>query len=172
LNRPAPADLKRFTPARVAMGRTGHSVPVRDFLAFQLDHARARDAVYEELDAASVAGDHVTLRSRARGRAEYLRRPDLGRRLSEESRARLVKGDWDAAIVAADGLSAKAIHRHAGPLLGELLPLLVEWRVAPLCVVTGGRVAIGDEIGEALGLAIDWDRRYALMRLHTAGTSL
>src|SRR5258708_5165467 len=110
--------LKAFTPARVALGRVGHSLPVREVLRFQLDHARARDAVFEELDPASIPYPHVVLRSAAPDRATSLRRPDMGRRLSEDSRSLLVRGEYDAAIIVADGLSAKAVHRHAGPLLG------------------------------------------------------
>jgi ethanolamine ammonia-lyase small subunit len=144
-------DLKAFTPARVALGRTGHSLPTRELLRFQLDHARARDAVYEELDRGAIPYEHVVVRSAARDRAAYLRRPDLGRRLSDESRALLAKGDYDAAIVVADGLSAKAVHHHAAGLLAELLPRIADWRLAPMTVVLQGRVAIGDEIGEALG---------------------
>src|SRR5437016_680584 len=144
-------DLRAFTPARVALGRTGHSLPTRELLRFQMDHARARDAVYEELDPASIPYAHVVVRSAARDRATYLRRPDLGRRLSGESRALLTKGDYDAAIVIADGLSAKAVHHHAPGLLAELLPRLADWRLATITVVLQGRVAIGDEIGEALG---------------------
>ena len=89
--------------------------------------------------------------SAAADRATYLRRPDLGRRLSGASRAKLAKGDYDAAIVIADGLSAPAVHHHAVPLLEALRPHLAEWRLAPLSVVLQGRVAIGDEIGELLG---------------------
>jgi ethanolamine ammonia-lyase small subunit len=144
-------DLRAFTPARVSLGRTGHSLPARELLRFQLDHARARDAVYEELDPSSIPYEHVVLRSAARDRATYLRRPDLGRKLSDDSRALLTKGDYDAAIVIADGLSAKAIHHQAAPLLAELLPRIADWRLAPITVVLQGRVAIGDEIGEALG---------------------
>lgn len=144
-------DLKSFTPARVALGRTGHSLPTRELLRFQLDHARARDAVYEELDPTSIPYDPVILHSRAPDRATYLRRPDLGRRLSGPSRALLESGDYDAAIVVADGLSAKAVHHHAAGLLAELLPRLAEWRLAPIAVVLQGRVAVGDEVGEALG---------------------
>jgi ethanolamine ammonia-lyase small subunit len=83
----------------------------------------------------------------------YIRRPDLGRTLSAESRARLERGSWDAAIVVADGLSAAAVQRHAASLLEEVTPRLKEqgWRIAPLTVVLQGRVAVGDEIGEALG---------------------
>jgi ethanolamine ammonia-lyase small subunit len=142
-------DLRSFTPARVALGRTGHSLPTAELLRFRLDHARARDAVYESLDPVSLGIPHLLLRSAAPDRATYLRRPDLGRRLSEQ--AHLDRGDYDAAIVVADGLSAPAVHRHARPLLDALLPKLSDWKLAPLCVVLQARVAIGDEIGARLG---------------------
>jgi ethanolamine ammonia-lyase small subunit len=146
-------DLTRFTNARVALGITGNSLPTRELLRFQLDHARARDAVYAELDPRSLPAPHVVVRSAARDRSVYLRRPDLGRVLSEESRDLLQPGDYDAAIVLADGLSALAVNRHGTPLMAALTPLLVaeQWRVAPLIVALQARVALGDEIGERLG---------------------
>jgi len=142
-------DLRSFTPARVALGRTGHSLPTAELLRFRLDHARARDAVYQELDPSSLGVPHLLLRSAAPRRATYLRRPDLGRKLSAESR--IERGDYDAAIVIADGLSAPAVHCYAVPLLAELTPLLADWRLAPLTVVLQARVAIGEEIGQRLG---------------------
>ena len=146
-------DLRAFTPARVALGRSGHSLPTAEMLRFQLDHARARDAVYQDLNPTWLELPHILLRSAARDRRTYLRRPDLGRILSEESRAKLTRGDYDAAVVIADGLSAPAIHRHARALLEIFMPKLAEEGscLAPLTVVLGGRVAIGDEIGERLG---------------------
>ena len=146
-------DLRSLTSARVSLGRTGHSLPTAELLRFQLDHARARDAVHMELDANSLGVPHLLLDSAAPDRATYLRRPDLGRALSEDSRRRLERGEYDLALVIADGLSATAVHRHAVPLLDALLPRLApeEWRIAPLTVVRQGRVAIGDEIGAALG---------------------
>ncbi len=146
-------DLRSFTPARVALGRTGNSVPTAELLRFQLDHARARDAVYQEMPRGWPPIPHVRLHSAARDRAEYLRRPDLGRKLSDMSKARLTPGDYDTAIVIADGLSALTVQRHAPRLLEELLPLLdgEAWRLAPVSVVSQGRVAIGDEIGQLLG---------------------
>ena len=146
-------DLRAFTPARVALGRTGHSLPTAELLRFQLDHARARDAVYENLNPAWLESPHIVLTSAARDRRTYLRRPDLGRILGQESRAKLAQGDYDAAVVIADGLSAPAIHHHALKLMESFLPKLAEegWRMAPLTVVFGGRVAIGDEIGQRLG---------------------
>ena len=144
-------DLKQFTPARVALGRAGHSLPTAELLRFQLDHARARDAVYRELDPASLGVPHIVLRSAAGDRRTYLQRPDLGRKLSAD--ARLEKGDYDAAIVIADGLSAPAVHHHAVPLLEALsLPLAEEdWRLPTLTVVLQARVTAGDEIGQRLG---------------------
>jgi len=153
-------DLTSFTTARVSLGRTGNSLPTAELLRFQLDHARARDAVYAELDPRELPGPHVLVRSAARDRRTYLRRPDLGRQLADDSRIQLPRGDYDAAIVMADGLSALAVHRHAAPLLDALMPLLagregeMAWRMAPLTVVLQGRVAIGDEIGERLGARV------------------
>jgi len=175
-------DLRQFTPARVNLGRTGHSLPTAELLRFQLDHARARDAVQQPLDPASLGRPHVLLRSAAADRAEYLRRPDLGRRLNDASRAALAPGDYDAAIVIADGLSAPAVHHHAIPTLEAITELLAaeDWKLGPLTVVLQGRVAIGDEIGgllrarmvavligerpgltspDSLGIYLTWDPR-------------
>ena len=159
------ARLRDFTPARVGLGRTGHSLPTRELLDFQLAHARARDAVHASLDTAMLAlewterGHEVLLaQSAAQNRNVYLRRPDLGRRLSDLSRVLLGarRNDFDVVFVVADGLSALAIERHASRLLDLLLPRLdaPAWRVAPLVLVEQGRVAIGDEIGLVLGAAL------------------
>jgi ethanolamine ammonia-lyase small subunit len=150
--------LRDFTPARVDLGRAGHSVPTRELLEFQLAHANARDAVNTPLDVRMLTSElssqnvaFVSLTSQAPGRATYLRRPDLGRRLSIDSRTRLESVDhsYEAVFVIADGLSALAVHRHAVPLLTHVLAQL-DWRIAPVAIVEQGRVAIGDEIGELL----------------------
>ena len=151
--------LRDYTMARVELGRTGASVPTRALLEFQLAHAKARDAVHLPLAVNSLVVElkqkrleSITVASAARDRDEYLRRPDLGRRLSGDSRERLsaLRAEYDASIVIADGLSALAVHRHAVPLL-ELLLRDLDWRIAPVAIVEQGRVAIGDEIGELLG---------------------
>ena len=141
--------LRELTAARIALGRAGHSLPTRELLAFQLAHARARDAVHHSLDVGSFEG--IVLRSAARDRATYLRRPDLGRRLDPESANRLRRGEWDAVLIVADGLSATAVDRHAMPLINALRAQLGGWKIAPLWIVEQGRVAIGDEIGERIG---------------------
>lgn len=159
------ARLRALTTARVGLGRTGVSQQVRDVLRFQQAHAMARDAVHAKLDATSLSAAFadafpacqiVRLHSAAADRVAYLQRPDLGRMLDEESRAHLGEyaGPYDVAVIVADGLSALAVERHALPLLQALLPRLTGWSVAPIMIVEQGRVATGDEIGEALGAQI------------------
>ncbi len=160
------ARLRALTPARVALGRTGVSQQTHDLLDFQQAHAMARDAVHARLDTASLASEIegiigaavMTLRSQATDRATYLQRPDLGRMLDAASEAALAavrqEDGCDLALVVADGLSALAVERHAAALLRALLPRIEGWRVAPVCVVAQGRVAIGDAIGDALRAAL------------------
>ncbi len=156
------ARLRQFTPARIGLGRAGTGVPTAASLQFMLDHAKARDAVHYALDFAELGralearGWGVArVRSAARDRAEYLRRPDLGRRLASDARPTLeaCAGGRDVAIVAADGLSATAIAANLLPLLDRLMPglLAAKLSVGPIVLVEQGRVAVGDEIGEIVG---------------------
>ncbi len=156
---PAPdafARLRSMTTARVGLGRSGDGLPTAPLLAFQLAHAAARDAVHARLDADRLAAalapfPTIEVASQAGDRATYLRRPDLGRRLGAEGAARLAPGDWDLAIVAADGLSATAAQAHAPPLIAALADRLGGWRIAPIVIAAQARVALGDEIGAGLG---------------------
>lgn len=155
-------ELRKLTAARIALGRAGASLPTSAHLAFQFDHARARDAVHRPLDVARVAGeiaalglDVVEAASAAETRAIYLQRPDLGRRLDEASRARLTPCDQapDVAFAIIDGLSAVAVDHNAAPFLEKLLPLLRDAGLSfgPAAIAAQGRVALGDEIGEIFG---------------------
>lgn len=156
------ADLARLTPARVALGRSGASLPTREVLRFGMAHAQARDAVHAPFDAAEVASrlaeldlEVIRVDSAAGSREQYLRRPDLGRRLAPDSLEALSRGhgDFDLAIVVADGLSSTAVHRNAVPFIAMLLPFLARQglRLAPVVIGREARVALGDEIGAALG---------------------
>jgi ethanolamine ammonia-lyase small subunit len=165
VHRPA-LDLRALTPARVALGRAGPSLPTRALLDFTLDHARARDAVHAAFDAkalvAQLAGVGIAaseVHSRAGNRRDYLRRPDLGRRLDEASAAQLANGEMSAgklAIVIGDGLSPSAVHAHAVELMRHLLPHLTGSQIVlgPVVIASGARVALGDEIGAILKAAI------------------
>jgi ethanolamine ammonia-lyase small subunit len=155
-------ELRNFTMARVGIWRAGNSLPTRELLDFQLAHARARDAVHFALDSAAIQSEAeargwetVIVHSAARDRSEYLRRPDLGRRLSSESRAKLEKlsGGFDAVFAIADGLSALAVHRHAVQLLRHVRER-VSGRIAPVVIAEQGRVALSDDIGAALNASL------------------
>ncbi len=154
--------LRNLTPARIALGRVGTSLPTSAQLDFQFAHAQARDAVHLPLDCAALAAElekhdlsHLHLRSAATDRQIYLQRPDLGRRLDEASAATLDEhaGDGcDLALVIADGLSALAVQRHAAPMALKIAEQCQAegWALGPISLVEQGRVAIADEIGQRL----------------------
>lgn len=167
--------LRAFTAARIALGRSGVSIPTQAMLQFQLAHAQARDAVHTELQSAELLTElqklatefpqlpqqHVhCLNSAADNRRVYLQRPDLGRQLNTRSMQLLqqenhtLQPEYDLALVIGDGLSARAIHENAVPFLRELLTLLAQQQpdltLAPVAIVQQARVAIGDDIGEQL----------------------
>jgi ethanolamine ammonia-lyase small subunit len=155
------ADLRSLTAARIGLARSGASLSTPPLLEFRLAHARARDAVHARLDAAHVAADLerlggpvLTLASAVRDRAQYLMRPDLGRQLTAGADGVLTQhaGSHDVVFVVTDGLSARAVERHAAPLLTALLPRLTadRWQIAPLAIVRHGRVAIGDAVAQCL----------------------
>jgi ethanolamine ammonia-lyase small subunit len=168
--RPVPSDdawrpLRARTPARIALGRAGASLPTAAHLEFQLAHARARDAVHRSFDARDLlarlerAGCPAMLvRSQVSDRRAYLERPDLGRRVHPDD-LRLLADRLDSAqpsdvvIIASDGLSALAAERQIVPLVAALAPRLVErgLGMAPVVVAPLARVAIEDEIGAELG---------------------
>jgi ethanolamine ammonia-lyase small subunit len=156
-------DLRYLTPARVGLGRAGASLPTSALLEFTLDHARARDAVHAGFDTAAIVSglDALGLRtlqvsSRVQSRKDYLRRPDLGRKLDDASRESLASGrrsPCDLAIVIGDGLSPSAVNAHAVELVRRLIAVLACGgnELGPVVVASGARVALGDEIGELLG---------------------
>jgi len=150
------------TPARLALGRAGSGMPTDETLRFGWAHAMARDAIHAALDADALARSLeedgwsvLRARSQAPDRATYLRRPDLGRSLdpadAEALRGRPERG-CDLCLMVGDGLSSLAIERHARPLLAALRAQLpTDLRIAPIVVATQARVALADEVGEALG---------------------
>jgi len=136
IQRDAWASLREFTVARIALGRTGTSVPLKQTLAFQLDHAHARDAVYSILNTEYLLHELEQLnltacciQSKAGTREEYLQRPDWGRQLDKVSKEKISELRYlnavDIAIILADGLSAEAINHHAIAVLQLLLPELI-----------------------------------------------
>ena len=154
--------LQQYTAARIALGRTGVSIPVKEMLQFKMAHAHARDAVFSLLDKDVLADElnklhlpFLLLKSKAADRHVYLQRPDLGRRLDEASVMSLqsfANNEYDVCINIADGLSAAAINRHAIPVIMLLTEMLQakQLRIAPVCCIEQARVAVSDETGSLL----------------------
>lgn len=173
--------LREFTDARIGLGRTGVSLPTSESLSFQLAHAQARDAVHlplntrllaQQIDDSQLSFNSpspILLHSQAPDRINYLQRPDLGRRLSEDSRDVLkqintsnsaaIIEPYNLAIVVVDGLSSFAVQQHSLPFMLALDEQLKQdsskgskqaWKIAPMTIVEQGRVAVGDEVGALL----------------------
>jgi ethanolamine ammonia-lyase small subunit len=156
-------DLQQLTPARVALGRAGASLPTRALLEFTLDHARARDAVHAAFDARALMSslqamdiETLSVTSQVESRDDYLRRPDRGRKLAlqfNDVLAKRNKGAFDLGVVIGDGLSPSAVNAHAVELMRSLVPRLDADRihVGIAIVAIGARVALGDAIGSLVG---------------------
>ena len=149
--------LKKFTDARIGLGRCGTSLPLKESLNFKLAHAQARDAVLQpmcvnnivaELEKSGIKSTQLT--SSVKNRSEFLTRPDKGRMLSEKSKEILdaQAQTGDICIVVGDGLSSRAIHENALQFLQEFLEATYKtsYSTSPVCFVENARVAISDEI--------------------------
>lgn len=157
--------LKAYTDARIALGRAGGSLPTKPSLEFQLAHAQAKDAVLKAFHVEhlkqslnKIGLTILEITSQAVEKDIFLKRPDLGRLLSESSKTMLQHyraehtNEWDVVIVAGDGLSARAIEENAPHFIPALVEACQEqgWKIAPIILAKGSRVALGDEVAEIL----------------------
>ena len=156
--------LKKYTNARIALGRSGNSLPTAKVLEFRMAHALAKDAINSELDVFNLVEDvkklglnSILVQSEITNESDYLKNPNVGRLLNEMSLKKLK--DWPKknttlSIIIADGLSAEAVNIHAIKLIEQLIPKLKFKTISPIIIVKYGRVAISDEIGEMLNSSI------------------
>jgi ethanolamine ammonia-lyase small subunit len=140
------------TPARLGVGRAGTRYRTETLLAFQADHAAARDAVVSALDSNVLSKlGFVELHSAAADKREFLIRPDLGRRLSADAEATVnARGirKPQVQIVAADGLSAAAVNANLPLVFPELVSVLSKagLRLGTPFAIHNGRVASADSV--------------------------
>ena len=156
--------LKKYTNARIALGRSGNSLPTNKVLEFRMAHALAKDAINSELDVFNLVEDvkklglnSILVQSEITNESDYLKNPNVGRLLNEMSLKKMK--DWPKkntalSIIIADGLSAEAVNIHAIKLIEQLIPKLKFKTISPIIIVKYGRVAISDEIGEMLNSSI------------------
>lgn len=153
------AILRATTKARIGLGRVGRALTTADSLAFDLAHARARDAVHAPMEVAAIKADLspltvLTVRSAAPDRNTYIRRPDLGRRVDPAGLRDLPTGPFDLVLVVADGLSSLAAQRHGPRVVKEILSRLTDMSVGPVILAEQARVALADDIGEHMGARV------------------
>jgi ethanolamine ammonia-lyase small subunit len=150
------AQLRLHTPARIGLASAGHALPTREMLQLRQAESRARDSVRSPFSAAALqmeceselGVECAVLESRAPDTDTYIRRPDLGRRLSQRSAALLKPAAPAVVFVIAAGLSPAAVQSQAVAVVKAVVAQSgVPFTVA---VVERGRVAIGDEIGQLL----------------------
>ncbi len=148
-------NLRSLSKARIALGNSGGSLPTKEVLSFQEDHAFTKDAIYSKLNEKELLEELrkfdlplFQFQTKVSDKQEYLKRPDLGKKLAENSEAE--KGNFDILFILTDGLAADAINERAISLLQEILPRIEDYKIG-LCLVQYGRVAIGDEIAEKIG---------------------
>ena len=151
--------LGAMTPARVSLGANAGIVGTSQVLDFQMSYAQARDTIHLPMDAEGLAQSFaphpaIVVKSRADDRGTYLRRPDLGRRLSPAYESALLRVNCDVAFAVADGLSSRAVEQHALPVFRAVVERLQGWSVGPVVIAQQARVAIGDDIGECLGATL------------------
>lgn len=156
------SSLRQHTNARIALGRTGTSLPTKELLHFGLSHALAKDAIYKEMEIERIQQElreqhfsSILVHSKAKDKKEYLMNPNLGKQLSDESKELLLQQNTakgNIAFIFADGLSATAINLNAVPLLFEITNAFIgtDFKLSPIIIAKHARVALSDEIGESL----------------------
>ena len=147
-------ELKKFTKARVALGNVGTGLPLNDVLALKHAHALAKDAIVTKLDLKLLTKkcrpyniSCQVFKSEVNDRFEYLKRPDLGRKLAKSKDYKKVE-KVDILFVLTDGLSAKAVNKNAFQVLDNVLTELNKNYAIGIACVEQGRVAVGDAVAE------------------------
>ena len=149
--------MRKSTPARIAIGKCGTRQKTAPYLNFLADHAAAQDAVFMDVsDEFLQKNNLLKVQTIVKDKDEYLMKPDLGKKLSEESRKvildKIEKGK-QVQIIVVDGLSSTAIESN----VSDVLPALIQGlkaenlSVGTPFFVKYGRVGIQDEIGTLLG---------------------
>jgi ethanolamine ammonia-lyase small subunit len=154
--------LLERTPARVLVGESGDGYRTATQLELRRDHAAARDAVRRELDLHADLGLDMVQRfglfmvdTRCHDKDEYLLRPDLGRRLSDDGRERVrvaCPPGVDLQVVIGDGLSVAAVAAQAASLLAALDDAAEArgWTFGQPFCVRHCRVGVLNDVGDLL----------------------
>lgn len=148
--------MKKHTPARIGIGRTGARYKTETMLRFRADHASAQDSVFTDVNEDILKEMNlITLQTNCTSKDEFITRPDLGRQLSKEELGKLssFKKKPQVQIYVSDGLSSKAIEANVKDILPALIQGLEGYgiSVGTPFFVRLGRVGAMDVISEEIG---------------------
>jgi ethanolamine ammonia-lyase small subunit len=150
-------NLCATTTARIGVGRAGSRPKTRTLLLFQSDHGVTQDAIYGVVEEEVKQQFNLfSVKTMVSDRGEYLLRPDLGRRLSDEAKKTIAERCTkkpQVQIVVGDGLSAAAITNN----LAIIYPVIEQGlKSAGISVGTPffiefARVGVINDVNEIIG---------------------
>jgi len=144
------------TPARIGVGRAGLRPKTDTWLKFRFDHAAAVDAVYGDVDPKILESlSLLKVNTKVTDKEVYVRRPDFGRKLSDEAKQLIdqkCKKSPTVQIIVSDGLSSKAVEENLEDVYLSLNQSLqsLGLDVGTPFFIEKGRVAAMDDVGEIL----------------------
>ena len=159
-NREELLKYKRKTPARLGISRAGSRYTTHTMLRLRADHAAAQDAVLSSVNEDFLKANNLfTVKSRCEDKDQYITRPDLGRRLDEES-VKILKEKCiqnpTVQVFVGDGLSSTAIEANIEDCLPALLNGLKSYGISvgtPFFAKLA-RVGLADDVSEVLGAEV------------------
>ncbi|MDR3320871.1 MAG: ethanolamine ammonia-lyase subunit EutC [Synergistaceae bacterium] len=158
VNREVLASMKKATPARLGVWRAGPRYKTETLLRFRADHAAAMDAVFSEMpeDGLIKRMNLKVIQTLCTDKDNYLTRPDLGRKFSDEAKAEIKNiagGGPKVLIYISDGLSTTAVETCAEDAYRAIIQGLDRngIEVAAPFFVKYGRVPAQDAVGDVTG---------------------
>jgi len=147
-------ELLASTPARIGVWRAGTRALTKEVLKFRCDHAAAIDSVYGTVNPALLDEFKLfSVETRYGNTDNYLKRPDMGRIVTDEGVAKIratAAMKPQVQVVISDGLSAGAVEANLRDVYPALMDSLSAYglKAGTPFFVRGGRVAVMDQIGE------------------------
>ncbi|MDR1236717.1 MAG: ethanolamine ammonia-lyase subunit EutC [Propionibacteriaceae bacterium] len=151
-NREGYLEMKQATVGRLGVWRAGPRYNTWSMLHFRADHATAQDAVFTDVPEEFVQQQgFIAGQSLSTSKDEFLTRPDLGRKLDDETKAlfsRELPKNAKVTIMVADGLSSAAMVN-----IPDIVPAIKQGlqsfgiEVGPIPYVKYGRVGAMDDLG-------------------------
>ncbi len=144
--------MRKSTPARILLGRVGARPRTNSYLQFQADHAAAIDAVFMDVSEGCLTQNGLMkVQTLVKDKDEYLMKPDLGKKLSEEAKQKIsekIEKGKQVQVIVVDGLSSSSIEAN----VEDVMPALIQGlkneglSVGTPFYIKYGRVGVMDDV--------------------------